>query len=111
KSLGSVQVVPIFLRKHPVSSFEPRTITSFHLPRFGRGSSSCAGSEKRTEAMSVTPTNLNHAHASALCSYVVSGGGAYLRRMPRKVFSLEESSGAFSGVASTDDMADEVVET
>lgn len=35
-------------------------------------------------------------------------GGAYLRRMPRKVFSLEESSGAFSGVASTDDMAGEV---
>jgi hypothetical protein len=30
--------------------------------------------------------------------------------MPRKVFSLEESSGVFSGVESTDDMTGEVVE-
>lgn len=31
-----------------------------HLPKFGRGSSSCAGKENRTEAISVTPTNLSN---------------------------------------------------
>ena len=38
-----------------------------NLPKFGNGSSSCAGSEKRTEAISATPMNLvarNHKSVS-----------------------------------------------
>lgn len=30
-----------------------------HVPKFGVGSNSCAGSEKRTAAMSETPINLD----------------------------------------------------
>jgi len=43
-----------------------------HTPKFGVGSNNCAGREKRTEAISGTPTNL--------------------LRMERKVLSLEDSS-------------------
>jgi hypothetical protein len=46
------------------------------LPRFGVGSSSCAGREKRTAARSDTPMKR--------------------RSTPRNVFSLELSSGGFS---------------
>lgn len=58
------------------------------------GSSSCAGSEKRTAAMSETPMNL--ALSQPVLSKADRRAGCYLRRMPRKVLSLELSSCAFS---------------
>ena len=51
-----------------------------HIPRFGVGSSSWAGSEKRTAARSDTPMKR--------------------RNTPKNVFSLELSSGGFSTGAS-----------
>lgn len=67
--------------------------------------------------MSVTPTNLGDRFISKVFAQIGSfsfylfrldpsgklGDQTYLRKMERKVFSLEESSGAFSGTA-VDDM-------
>lgn len=67
--------------------------------------------------MSVTPTNLGDSCISKVFVQIGSfsfflfrldlleklGDQTYLRKMERKVFSLEESSGAFSGTA-VDDM-------
>lgn len=93
------------------------------IPRFGVGSKRCAGNEKRTEAMSATPANLVN---RGLCQHppetietkagicISTGrqrcGHAYFRRMERKVFSLEDSSGAFSGVVAVDDIAEATVD-
>lgn len=57
KRLGSVQVVPVFWLFHQSRSSD-FFLQLAVVPRFGVGSKSCAGSEKRTEAMSATPTNL-----------------------------------------------------
>ena len=103
--------MPVFLSPSTVSTNPAQRKTNHDLPRFGRGSSSCAGSEKRTEAISATPTNLvpNHVSVWHLVICVAQrrrcggqGRVAYFRRMERKVFSLEESSGAFSGTAVAD---------
>ena len=56
------------------------------------GSSSWAGSEKRTEAMSATPMKLRGQHAGQS-----AGGAAHRRRIDRNVLSLDESSAVFSG--------------
>lgn len=56
---------------HAPASITPSHPRSRDLPRFGRGSNSCAGSEKRTEAISVTPTNLDHYCISVLLLFVV----------------------------------------
>lgn len=92
------------------------------IPRFGLGSSSCAGRENRTAARSETPMNLEHdASRLAMCCKVCSvvffkkkkvtqnktkreageGGSkeTYFLRMPIRVLNLEPSSGAFSGAA------------
>lgn len=56
--------MPVFLSPSTVSTNPAQRNTNNDLPRFGRGSSSCAGSEKRTEAISATPTNLVPNHIS-----------------------------------------------
>ena len=55
KGFWSVEVVPVFWRASAVTLCHGPSCCS---PRFGIGSMSCAGKEKRTFAMSETPMNL-----------------------------------------------------
>lgn len=73
--------------------------TIIDIPKFGRGSRSCAGREKRTAARSETPINLRGANVSSVLLHAGACRATYLRRMPKKVLNLELSSGGFSAVA------------
>jgi hypothetical protein len=72
-----------------------------HIPRFGVGSRSWAGREKRTAARSDTPMNLPCPSSvfdlKSCFSYRLRG--YYLLSTPKKVFNLELSSGGFSAGA------------
>jgi hypothetical protein len=64
------------------------------------GSSSWAGNEKRTAAMSETPMNLRDAcQRTARLLEVRAAAGSHFFRMPTKVLSLLLSSGVFSPTA------------
>ena len=77
-----------------------------HIPKFGRGSKSWAGREKRTAARSETPINLRKlmlAKCALVSRYAVSMQ-RYLLKILKKVLNLELSSCclstfAFDGVA------------
>lgn len=70
----------------------------YNIPKFGLGSRSCAGREKRTAARSETPINLEAEGVSnqTCCNQMVL---RYLLKIPRNVLNLELSSGAFSTAA------------
>lgn len=65
------------------------------IPRFGVGSSSCAGRENRTAARSATPINLQSS-AFRVAPDHIHFLYPYLLRTPKKVLSFEPSSGGFS---------------
>jgi len=69
------------------------------VPRLGMGSSSWAGREKRTAAMSETPMNLRARVSTWLARARVKAAGSHFFRMPTKVLSLLLSSGIFSPMA------------
>jgi hypothetical protein len=80
----------------------------YNIPKFGLGSRSCAGREKRTAARSETPINLEKDGVSFRVSRLASRACwtccdqmvlRYLLKIPRKVLNLELSSGAFSAGA------------
>jgi hypothetical protein len=85
-----------------------------NIPRFGLGSRSCAGREKRTAARSDTPINLQHHRVSRLCLGVyvpclvslcmrrhsaTPGTTTYFLRIPSRVLNLDPSSTGFSAGA------------
>lgn len=93
-----VQVVPVFYLRQTMPCTPLSLPSMFDVPRFGRGSRSCAGREKRTAARSETPMNLLKLesvplHIQGPCR------ATYFRRIPKKVLNLELSSGGFSADA------------
>jgi hypothetical protein len=85
--------VPVLCCLSDVSLLTP----SMDVPKFGRGSSSWAGSENRTEARSDTPMNLRTRQRRVCWSRVQAA--AYFLNTPSSIFNLELSSGAFSAGA------------
>lgn len=107
-----VQVVPVLYCPSGHVSYTSSTYTMFDVPKFGRGSSSCAGREKRTAARSETPMNLRGAQSENVASRIQGPCRAtYFRNMPKKVLNLELSSGGFSAVVPGVEALEPAVET
>jgi hypothetical protein len=100
KDVGSVEVMPVLCAGMWFGGWVFTVwILSGGVPRLGMGSSSWAGNEKRTAAMSETPMNLRRACQWTTRVFGVRAAGSHFFRMPTKVLSLLLSSGVFSPTA------------